>query len=121
MDTKKIAAALDVIADSLEAKGFQKEAKEIDVIANTVEAALDPWGTIPKDKMPNTFGNLSGKSVKQLEDMQKDLAEEQRELNMVVKDSQVGSVEKNKAKGRLEAIKDEFRRLEDELRNKADS
>ena len=33
----KVAAMLDKVADSLEAKGYTKEAEELDVIANTIE------------------------------------------------------------------------------------
>jgi hypothetical protein len=35
----KISKMLDTIADSLEKKGFTREASEIDIIANTVEAS----------------------------------------------------------------------------------
>jgi len=42
-----ITEMLDKIADSLEAKGAIKEAAEIDVISNTIEAAELPIGTHP--------------------------------------------------------------------------
>jgi len=38
----KTAAMLDKVADSLESRGFMKEAEEIDFIANTIEAG--PFG-----------------------------------------------------------------------------
>jgi hypothetical protein len=38
----KLAAVLDNIANSLEFKGLMKEATELDIISNTLEAAYDP-------------------------------------------------------------------------------
>jgi len=35
----KLASMLDGVADSLESKGFLKEAEEIDVVSNTIDAA----------------------------------------------------------------------------------
>lgn len=36
----KVAQALDRVADSLESQGFFKEAEEVDILANTLEAAM---------------------------------------------------------------------------------
>ena len=124
MDTKKVASELDEIADALEAKGLQKEAMEIDIIANTLEATNygssphsgRPW-EISKDK-PDLH-NFSGKSVKDLEDMRESLYEEAQEIKAQMSSSQFSSSEKLEMKSRLEAIKDEDRRIEEELSNKA--
>ena len=67
-------AMLDDIADSLEAKGAFKEAAEIDVISNTIEAA---W-----------YGNLHYRDVKQLseEQLESEKKSLQRELKGMLGD-----------------------------------
>ena len=49
----KISAKLDTIADSLEAKGFMKEAYEIDKVADMIEANQD-FKTYTPDALPKT-------------------------------------------------------------------
>jgi len=125
----KISSMLDSVADSLEKKGLLKEAEEIDTISNTLDATNwgsppfsgRPWEKTPKDMMPTTLGPLTGKSVKDLEDMREDLFEEARELSAMMSGmSSADQHQKMEIKSRLEAIKDEERRIEDELRKKAD-
>jgi len=51
---KRVAARLDSIADRLEAKGFAKEAEELDVISNTMEVEAKKLTYKEKEKLPSS-------------------------------------------------------------------
>jgi hypothetical protein len=53
----RLSSVLDAVADSLEAKGLMKQAADIDVISNTVEAAAN--------QLFDSYGNFHGKIPKE--------------------------------------------------------